>query len=126
MIYSITICTMVYVSMCNPGLMPADDFEKFERGEGNLPKRSFKHWLYKRPVLRFHQYCRWVTNAIGLRNHREYMVMLIGFVSMALLDVAVDALHILPRLARPRLSGADLTVDAAMLLHLVYSCYFAW
>eukprot|EP00928_Gymnodinium_smaydae_P028913 TRINITY_DN21921_c0_g1_i2.p1 TRINITY_DN21921_c0_g1~~TRINITY_DN21921_c0_g1_i2.p1 ORF type:complete len:372 (-),score=78.06 TRINITY_DN21921_c0_g1_i2:107-1177(-) len=125
-IYATTICTMAYVSLCDPGLLSREACERLQREGGELPKRAFKHWLYKRPVLRFHQYCRWVTNAIGLRNHREYMVMLVGFVCMSLLDVVVDAVHVLLRIWRLRLLGADFFSNVAIVLHLVYSCYFAW
>merc|ERR1712023_309544 len=76
LLYLVTIASMVYVSLCDPGLMNDDLFRRVQSDETPIPQRAFKHWLYRRPILRFHQYCRWVTNCIGLRNHREYMIML--------------------------------------------------
>jgi len=121
LLYTFTIGSAVYTSLANPGLMPVDEFEKWQAGERPLPMRAHKHWLYKRPVLRFHQYCRWITNAVGLKNHRAYMCMLIGFVSVAVCDALLD-LVLIPM----RFPSGSFISNILLLLHLVYSCYFAW
>jgi len=120
-LYMFTIGSAVYTSLANPGLMPAEHFEKWRAGERSLPLRAHKHWLYKRPVLRFHQYCRWITNAVGLQNHRAYMCMLIGFVAVAVCDAVLD-LILIPM----HFTTGTWTAEILLLLHFVYSSYFAW
>jgi hypothetical protein len=131
LLYATTIFTMVFVSLCDPGLMSEELFKRTqaeEVPEKHYPQRAFKHWLYRRPVLRFHQYCRWVTNSIGLRNHREYMVMLAGFATIGTLDTIVDALHLILRLGALFTESffENLVTDIMIVLHLAYSAYFAW
>lgn len=121
--YIITIGAAMHTSLSNPGLLSEEQFRRLQAGEIALPARAHKHWLYRRPVLRFHQYCRWVTNCIGLRNHRSYMVMLCGFVTIAVSDAVVD-LVLIP--ANFTMDGASWTTALLLLVHLVYSVYFAW
>mmetsp|Transcript_18 Transcript_18/g.50 ORF Transcript_18/g.50 Transcript_18/m.50 type:complete len:358 (-) Transcript_18:47-1120(-) len=120
-VYTATIGTALHTSLSNPGLMPEEAFRKWQDGRTTLPKRAHKHWLYRRPVLRFHQYCRWVTNCVGLRNHRSYMLMLIGFVTISISDVLIDLLLVPVHLSRGAY-GSELLC----LVHLLYSAYFAW
>jgi len=119
--YIVTIGAALYTSLANPGLISEEQFRKLQGGEMSLPERAHKHWLYKRPVLRFHQYCRWVTNCIGYRNHRTYMVMLAGFVCIAVSDSVMDLVLIPVNL----MVGSWLS-SLMLIAHLLYSIYFAW
>jgi len=121
-IYAGTIGCALYTSLADPGLMNEEHFRKWQAGQVSLPHRAHKHWLYKRPVLRFHQYCRWVTNCIGLRNHRSYMMMLVGFVTIAVVDAFVDFILV----AANFFNSGGFFIGFLLLLHLLYSVYFAW
>lgn len=121
-IYLGTIGCALYTSLSDPGLMEEEQFKKWQAGQVSLPLRAHKHWLYKRPVLRFHQYCRWVTNCIGLRNHRSYMMMLVGFVTIAVVDAVVDFILV----AANFFNSGGFIIGFLLLLHLLYSVYFAW
>jgi len=120
-LYSTTIWAAMYTSLADPGLMNEEHHQKWRAGQTSMPRRAHKHWLYRRPVLRFHQYCRWVTNCVGLRNHRSYMIMLAGFVTIAVLDAFLDFILVLVHWR-----GGSWTVELLLLLHLAYSSYFAW
>lgn len=45
-----------------------------------------------RVAQRYDHYCRWLTNVIGLLNHREFFVMLVGLIAIAVAGVGVDAM----------------------------------
>mmetsp|Transcript_15920 Transcript_15920/g.41145 ORF Transcript_15920/g.41145 Transcript_15920/m.41145 type:complete len:378 (-) Transcript_15920:108-1241(-) len=121
LVYAGTIGCMAFTALSNPGMMDKDMYRRWAAGEVQLPKRAHKHWLYKRPILRFHQYCRWITNAIGLANHRQYIMMLVGLVTISVMDVLIDFVLVLGHL----FSGAIFS-ELVLILHLVYSGYFAW
>lgn len=110
-LYAVTLGCMAYAALCDPGQIG----EQWKPGNP-LPKRAHKTWLYKRPVLRFDHYCRWLTNVIGLRNHREFMVMVGGLTAASLLGAAVDCVLLLATLDRPVGHSRFLLV-----LHLAYS-----
>merc|ERR1712226_1742520 len=48
-------------------------------------------WLYDLPVRRYDHYCRWLMNAIGLLNHREFIVFLASLTLIAVLGTVLDA-----------------------------------
>jgi len=123
LVYVTTIGSMVYTATANPGMMNDATFQEYQASGGSKPKRAHKHWFYKRPILRFHQYCKWVTNCVGLKNHRSYMTMLIGFVVLSVLDIFLDILHVLASLYQNDFGQFR---DAFIVLHLAYSMYFAW
>jgi len=82
-LYAVTLGCMTYCAFCDPGQM--------RRGiDDELPPRAHQTWQYKRPIRRYDHYCRWLTNCIGLLNHREFVVMLVGLVTIGLIGVAVD------------------------------------
>jgi len=81
-----------------------------------LPKRTHKAWLYKQPIRRYDHYCRWVTNCIGLRNHREFMVMCATLILMALIGMAVDLVVTIGVIANQMYA-----LLIIVLCHLVYS-----
>jgi len=107
----VTLGTMGYTAMCDPG-----QIAQWKPGD-HMPERAHKTWLYKRPVLRFDHYCRWLTNVIGLHNHREFMVMVTGLTLVALLGALVDCLLLLAYSGRPLEGHSRLLV----VLHLAYS-----
>jgi len=121
LMYVFTIGSAVNTALANPGLLPQEQFQKWQAKERSLPLRCSKHWLYRRPVLRFHQYCRWVTNSVGLHNHRSYMCMLAGFVGIAVTDAFLDLI-----LIPAHFMNGTWTAELLLLVHFLYSCYFAW
>jgi hypothetical protein len=110
-LYATTLCCMTYTALCDPGQVSP----QWKPGDP-LPRRAYKTWLYSRPVLRFDHYCRWLTNVIGLRNHREFMVMVFGLTAASLLGVVVDGVLLAARLLMPPDRNAPF-----LLLHLAYS-----
>jgi len=127
-IYLVTCLSMAYTAVSNPGYMDDASYREYVANPSLLPQRAFKHWLYKRPILRFHQYCRWVTNCIGLNNHREYMIMLCGFVTMAVVDTVLDGIHVIMVVCK--YEAVDMGMGwgqfVMLLLHLLYSVYLAY
>jgi len=112
-IYAIAVCCMGYVAFTPPGKIT---------GEGNLlPKRAHKGWQYDGYILRYDHYCRWVNNCIGLRNHREFMVMLVTFVTISVSGAVVDL-----TLAWVSRKVLTLFSAVALVLHLLYSFVFAY
>jgi len=110
-LYVVTLGSMTYTALCDPGQVSP----QWRPGDP-LPRRAYKTWLYRRPVRRFDHYCRWLTNVIGLRNHREFMVMVGGLTAASFLGVAVDCFLLAARLVMPLEHSGHL-----LLLHLAYS-----
>ena len=110
-IYGVTLLCMLWVARADPGQVN-------DNVEGELPKRTHKSWLYPKPVRRYDHYCRWLQNVVGLLNHREFMVMLIGLTLIATLGVLIDPYLVV--LAYER-AGIQIIRDVVLLLHWVYS-----
>lgn len=119
LLYFVALASTAYTGLADPGMMTKEDHAKWQSGQLPTPKRANKCWLYKRPVLRFDHYCRWVTNVIGLNNHREFMIMCGSLVAISTLGVAVDSVLLLCCLAHGQLFEPLLT------FHLLFSVYFA-
>merc|ERR1719409_1155399 len=93
---------MVYCAMCDPGQLKREDqrnaYMTLQGASGSaeipeelpLPRRCHKTWLYALPIRRYDHYCRWLTNCIGLMNHREFVVMCTGLVLIGSLGSIVD------------------------------------
>jgi len=116
-LYIVTLACLLTCLLSDPGQMSREKHDEMQSAGLPLPKRSHKAWLYKRPILRFDHYCRWVTNVIGLNNHREFMVMCTGLATIAVLGFAVDAallLWCLPQFRFP----------IFVVLHMGYSAIF--
>merc|ERR1719277_2520379 len=100
-LYAVTLGCMTYCAFCDPGQM--------RRGiDVEPPARSHQTWQYKRPIRRYDHYCRWLTNCIGLLNHREFVVMLVGLVLIGILGFLLDlllALHLAYSMALLGLAG---------------------
>mmetsp|Transcript_102627 Transcript_102627/g.290029 ORF Transcript_102627/g.290029 Transcript_102627/m.290029 type:complete len:341 (-) Transcript_102627:174-1196(-) len=118
--YVVTIGCFAYSALCDPGMMKEELWRKVQSHEMAMPKRAVKHWFYKRPILRMNHYCRWTTNVIGLRNHREFVCMLTGFVIIAVTDAVVDAV-----LVPAHLTVGTWTGEFMLVLHLAYSVFLA-
>ncbi|CAE7494444.1 PFA3 [Symbiodinium natans] len=88
--------------LCCRGCEPAcfcQELEAFTQvnptadGSVALPRRCHKMWLFKQPIRRYDHYCRWLTNAVGLLNHRappEFVLMLIGLLVIGTAGTLVD------------------------------------
>merc|ERR1719517_412974 len=61
----------------------------------SLPRRAHKCWQYDQPIRRYDHYCRWLTNVIGLLNHREFLVMVVGLVAIGVFGMALDTFLLL-------------------------------
>jgi len=127
-VYVLTLGCMAYAAVCDPGQMRVDaggpqsqalvvgDSFSSQGTELELPKRAHRSWQYERPIRRYDHYCRWLTNVIGLLNHREFFVMLAGLVAIALAGVVVDV-TLLCIIARDGFAVDEVLV----VLHLGYS-----
>lgn len=122
MLYIVTLGCMAYCAMCDPGQLSRDHLRvahpNIQDSEEAPPtRRAHKTWLYKLPIRRYDHYCRWLTNCIGLLNHREFVVMCLGLVSIGGLGFMLDFLLLLEQVR----AGARLSMDMFLLLHLFYS-----
>lgn len=88
LIYALTLGSMTYCAFVDPGQVPKK--RGIAESEAEVPPRGHKSWQYGRPIRRYDHYCKWVANAIGLMNHREFCVMLFGLVSVGVLGGIVD------------------------------------
>jgi len=113
-LYVATLACMIYAAFKDPGQLDDDAGHKF-------PDRSHKNFQYARRIRRFDHYCRWIMNCIGLLNHREFILMLIGFVSIAAAGSAVDFWLLVVRFWRK-----EWATEISLMLHLVYSLAFAY
>lgn len=114
-LYAMTLGCMVFCACGDPGQLKREDLRRaYARlGQTNSalstnadgpdteedlpqPSRAHKTWLYNNPIRRYDHYCRWLTNAIGLLNHREFVLMLIGLntigVTGSMLDIVLIVL----------------------------------
>merc|ERR1712187_613096 len=85
-------------------------------GEANLPRRTHKSWQYKRPIRRYDHYCRWLSNCIGLLNHREFVTMLVGLAAISISGFIVDIM-----LAVTMFNKGFWDTELCIVLHLGYS-----
>jgi len=132
-VYGITLLTLTYSALTDPGQIPKNytppagaalirDDDHSTDTEDNapdkgLPRRTHKCWQYKRPVRRYDHYCRWLTNVIGLWNHREFLLMVIGLVLIGMCGAVLDSVLLLALWRQGNLWGSELFV----FLHLLYS-----
>mmetsp|Transcript_70060 Transcript_70060/g.130962 ORF Transcript_70060/g.130962 Transcript_70060/m.130962 type:complete len:312 (-) Transcript_70060:223-1158(-) len=86
------ILMMTYVACSDPG--------QLEYPVQKDPLRSHKTWQYDLPVRRYDHYCRWVTNSIGLMNHRAFFIMLVFLVTLAVLNSLLGIVLILASLVK--------------------------
>jgi len=105
-LYLVTLSCMLYCTVADPGTLKLEyaqaytAMEEAQSRQGQTrpqpkPKRAHKTWLYRQPVRRYDHYCRWVTNCIGLLNHREFFVMVTGLVVIGVLGTAIDLVAVI-------------------------------
>lgn len=136
-LYLMTLGCMAYCWKCEPGQVNREEHRKaYARlqesggsppaedcnGDGSLddiplPKRSHKTWQYPLPIRRYDHYCRWLTNCIGLLNHREFILMVGGLVSIGVFGTLLDFFLVI---ATAR-EGKHWVVAFLLALHLAYS-----
>lgn len=112
-LYIVALASLAYCALADPGQLKRNPQSKYEV----LPQRAHKTWLYKLAIRRYDHYCRWVTNCIGLLNHREFIIMLICFVLIGILDASIDI--VLSITAVYKQMWRD---ELILILHLAYSC----
>lgn len=125
-LYLVTLLCTLYCFLGDPGLLRRDYSQHYTAMEPlsqnrppvqpPLPKRAHKTWLYRQPVRRYDHYCRWVTNCIGLLNHREFFVMVSGLVLIAVLGTAIDLVALIAVFSK-----GTWAARIAVILHLGYS-----
>ncbi|CAE7372712.1 AKR1 [Symbiodinium necroappetens] len=84
--------------------------------QGDRPLRAHKSWQYPRKIRRYDHYCKWVNNAIGLLNHREFVLMLVGLCLLGLFGITLDG-YLALLLAKKGLWEAEVAVVS----HLAFS-----
>lgn len=89
-LYAVALYSMLYAGLSDPGQVSVEQAIDIGMGLCDMPLRSHLSWQYKRPIMRFDHYCRWVTNCIGLMNHRTFLLMVICFGLVALLGALTD------------------------------------
>mmetsp|Transcript_97285 Transcript_97285/g.186591 ORF Transcript_97285/g.186591 Transcript_97285/m.186591 type:complete len:383 (+) Transcript_97285:40-1188(+) len=104
---------MAYAAFVDPGQLLYDVVP--------LPKRSHKSFQYQQPLMRYDHYCRWLMNCIALKNHREFVIMLICFCISILFDIVVDVISFVWSA-----SQAKYLCIVVIALHLAYSIGFAY
>jgi len=140
-LYIVTLLCMAYAAMRQPGQLKYENqheaYARLQEGSGSrltedtcqgdgapeeqqdppLPKRCHKTWQYPLPVRRYDHYCRWLANCIGLLNHREFVVMLIGLVAIGVLGSLLDVFLVIATA-----SETDRwRTSVFLVLHLAYS-----
>merc|ERR1712232_260768 len=90
MLYLLTFCAFLYVGLCDPGQVSHELADEIDAGIRPPPLRSHKSWQCPRHVMRYDHYCRWVTNCIGLYNHRTFLFMVVGMALVATLGLITD------------------------------------
>jgi len=128
-LYVVTLGCMAYCALCDPGTLKrkvhSKAYDRLRQAQGNsdstaelpLPKRCHKSWLFERPIRRYDHYCRWLTNCIGLLNHREFIVMVAGLVILGICGCGVDTCLVVLTSQR----GDEWLTASLLIMHLTYS-----
>lgn len=122
----LTLYCMMYALLCDPGQLQKSGKRNSKEASsdfGPLPKRSQKTWLYERPIRRYDHYCRWLANCVGLKNHREFIIMLVGLVSAPFLGGVLDVILIVNCYNQHRLGV--MTIIGLHVIYAVIIVYFA-
>jgi len=120
----ITLLCMVYCMLSDPG--------QISPGQGRLPRRAHKAWTHDRPIRRYDHYCRWMMNSVGLLNHREFLIMLLGLVSLCILGACLDVILLALTLTKIIVGDEEASALGSLLpcavvaLHLAYATQFGY
>lgn len=127
-IYGVTLGCMTYCAFADPGQVrkarppvQANTYQQQQMLDEEMPRRAHKCWLYQRPVRRYDHYCKWLQNVIGLLNHREFLLMVLGLLFISVSGIAVDVW-----LAILIAKKGFLDTEIIVLLHLAYSIVLLW
>lgn len=115
-LYLVTTACLVYCAVSDPGTLGPEVLLEAQLEQGRLPPRTHKSWQYRQPIRRYDHYCKWLTNCIGLLNHREFVVMVTGLVVIGVAGAAVDML-----LALTGLFWGRWLAEIFIIAHLAYS-----
>jgi hypothetical protein len=127
-VHGITLGCMAYCALFDPGQLPNDHGKKAtaalmgtqsDSAEDNLPARAHKTWMYKQPIRRYDHYCRWLTNCIGLFNHREFVMMVCGLVAISFSCFIVNVVMVF-KLVKQESYTDDIVLLAGLGLHTLY------
>lgn len=140
-LYTVTCCCMAYCAFSDPGQVapddpcvahlaskdeekkPLEDGEEEDEEEGPpMPRRAHKAWQYPRPIRRYDHYCRWLANCIGLLNHREFVIMCSGLVTLGVLG---SLLNITLLVVTSHNGETPYAISIGLALHLIYSIILA-
>eukprot|EP00439_Symbiodinium_sp_Y106_P049768 s3048_g6.t1 len=116
---AVTVVLMGYCSLADPGQLKKTRnilLDGIDLEQGDRPFRAHKSWQYRHKIRRYDHYCKWVNNVVGLLNHREFVLMLIGLCLIGLFGVALDG-YLALLLAKKGLWEAEV----AVVLHLAFS-----
>ena len=98
-VYGVTLSCMTYAACADPGQLKAEKKSRnvevgadIERGMPSIPLRAQHSFQYDRPIRRYDHFCKWLNNAIGLLNHREFILTVGGLMCIAVLG-CLDTLH---------------------------------
>jgi len=128
-LYVVTLGCMTYCALCDPGTLKRKvhrkAYDSLRQANGSsdpneelpLPKRCHKSWLFERPIRRYDHYCRWLTNCIGLLNHREFFVMVTGLSALGIGGSLVDVCLVV----RTSQRGDEWMTAFLLIMHLTYS-----
>ena len=88
---------MTYAACADPGQLKVEKKSRnvevgadIERGMPSIPLRAHHAFQYHRPIRRYDNFCKWLNNAIGLLNHREFILTVGGLMCIAVLGIVVD------------------------------------
>ena len=126
-VYTVTLACMVYAAFADPGQLNEEkntrsvEMADIEQGRPAMPVRAHQSWQYERPIRRYDHFCKWLNNAIGLLNHREFVVTVGGLMSIAMLGIVVDTVLEVLVIAHSGLVVEDAQTQILLVLHFAYS-----
>ena len=111
-LYGATLGWMLYSANTDPGqISPEVDVEK------GPPRRAHHSWQYERPIRRYDHFCKWLKNVIGLANHREFFLMILSLVAIAVLSMIIDLFLAIILIAERGI----IRTEILLAIHLLYS-----
>lgn len=122
LLYALTLTCMTYCALTDPGQLKktgnmSDGPQDIEQG---MPPRAHQSWMYERPIRRYDHWCKWLQNAIGLLNHREFLLLVAGLLLIAMLGIIVD-IWLLVLIAENHRIESEIVAEILVGLHFGYS-----